>query len=466
MNSELFTTYNNSSILDEYDTTKTKKIDEVLASIPQPDLTKFNFAPNPKSKLFKIKKLFVGLGISLLILCMGLVCFMMPLVSGATEILPIDPNPSNEKLTITSKRSSFYATYNNKTYYSNNQNGVWALDLGKVSGKDKLKVGTYIDFGLFKINSTKTEEFWFNRNYEVSTVTTDIKKYFNTSKGQYHINISSPEKYFKITNSDKTIYETGSNTNQCKSNQEKNVTVITCNYEFVNDKKNNSFDISIQDEYGNTKSMGPINSELVPVNDFGCSSKSIYLVPKITCLGNKNGKIVINSTQIIDYIANQKIELPIPIQEGDNKISLKMIDQHDFETAINLEFLYDKIPLNVSIKSNDEAIEVTTNKDNTTVDLKLSLNFSNIITGKINTKDISSKVKLTNTTLNKSEQTTIMNNEIVLTNEEFNSSKLLEVYKNGTATFSFEDSRGKTDSKTCSVNIKETNKKNILRLKC
>jgi hypothetical protein len=467
MNTDLNTTYNQTSILDEYEVNTSKKIDEVLAAIPQPDITKFNFAPNPKTKQKQnLKRLFIGLGSSLLILCLGLGFFMMPLISGATEILPINPNPSNEKLTVTSKRSSFYVMYNNKTYYSNNQNGVWTLDLGKITGNDKLKVGTYIDFGLFKINSSKTEEFSFNRNYEVSTITSDIKKYFNISKGEFKIIINSPEKYFKVTNMDKAIYETGANNNQCKNKVDNSITILSCAYDFGPEKKNISYDIKVQDEFGNIKAIDPVVAQLVDVNDFTCNTKSIYSISKITCSGNKNGKIVINSTQIIDYIANKKIELPIPIQEGDNKVSLKMIDEHGFETVVNLEFLFDKTPLTVAISSDDETVDVTSNKDSTNVTVKVNVNFANIITGRINTKDFSSRVKLNNTNINKGQATQIMENEISITNEELINYKGLEKFKNGTATFNFEDVRGKTDTKTCDIYAKEVGKKSVLKLKC
>jgi hypothetical protein len=466
MNTELYTTYNNTPILDEYENQNIKKIDEVLASIPQPDLTKFNFAPTPSSKKFKIQKLFIGLGTSLLIFCLCLGFFMMPLISGATEILPINPNPSNEKLTVTSKRSSFFVQYDNKTYYSLNQNGVWTLDLGKISGNNKLKVGTYIDFGLFKINSSKTEEFGFNRNYEVSNVTTDVNKYYNISKGEFNININSPEKYFKITNADKIIYETGANKNDCRSKIENTKTMFTCAYEFGMDKKDLNFDLKIQDEFGNIKQLEPIVAQLVPVNDFSCNTKSIYANAKISCIGNKNGQIVVNNTQIVQYQANKKIDLPVPIQEGDNKVSLKMVDEHGFENSINLEFLFDKTPLNVAIKSDEDSVNVTSNKDNTSIEVKVVVNYANILTGKIRMKDFSDRLKLNTTIVNKGVETNIISNEISITKEEFNTIRNLETIKDGTATFVFEDSRGKTDSKTCDVNPKELNKKYYLKLKC
>jgi hypothetical protein len=466
MKSELSTTYNPTPILDEYDNHNIKKIDEVLAAIPQSEFTKFNFAPTTKTDKPNIQKLFISLGTSLLILCLCLGFFMMPLISGATEILPINPNPSNEKLTVTSKRSSFFVQYNNNIYYSVNQNGVWTLDLGKITGNDKLKVGTYIDFGLFKLNSSKTEEFSFNRNYEVSNITTDIKKYMNMAKGEYNLNINSPEKYFKVTNGDKIVYETGENQNVCKSKIENKATILTCGYDFGVDKKELNFDLKIQDEFGNIKAIDPIKSVLVPVNDFSCNTKSIYSTSKISCLGNKNGKIIINNSQIVEYIANKKMDLPIPIQEGDNKIALKMVDEHGFENTINLEFLFDKTPLNIAIKTDEDNVIINSNKDNTTIDVKASIDIANIITGKRRAKDITDRIKLVTTTANKAIDTIIINSEIKISKEEYFNLKALEKFKEGSIIFDFEDSRGKTSSKTCELKPQEIDKKYLLKVIC
>ena len=467
MNNELNTTYNKLPIMDEYQEVSNKKIDEVLGSFPQPNIEKFNFAPNPKAKKNQfIKKTFLTLASCLLILSLGLAFFMMPLISGATEILPINPNPSNEKLTVTSKRSSFFVNYNNKTYYSTNQNGVHTLDLGKITGNDKIKVGTFIDFGFFKLNSSKTEEFPFNRNYEINTVTTTLKKYFNIAKGDYKITINSPEKYFRVTNGEATIYETGANKNLCKSEEKEKITTLSCQYDFGEEKKNINYNLKVQDEFGNIKELEAVVAELVPVNDFNCNTKSIYSLSKVTCVGNKNGKVIINSGESIDYVANKKIDLPIAIKEGDNKVSIKMIDEHGFENSLNLDFIFDNTPLKVAITSDEDSITATSNKDNTNIEVNLTLNYANIITGKKSSKDFSSKVKLTNSSIPNSIPTKIMDNSIILTSEEFGKIKLLDVYKSGTATIKFEDQRGKTDTKTCEVDAKESNKKFILKLDC
>jgi hypothetical protein len=445
-----------------------KNIDEVLATIERPELTKFNFTQSEQAKnLNNLKKYITWFCLSFSIFAIGTFIFILPVFSGSAEILPVNSNPSNEKLSITSKRSPFFAQYNNEYYYSENKNGVWTLDLSQVVGKHKIKIGTYIDTGLFKIHSSKTEEYEVNRNYITPDISSKINQYYNISKGEFTININAVENYLRLSNDNQTLYETGGNENKCKSqNNSSNATILTCEFDFGKDQKELTYNLKVQDEYGNVKELPTQVAKLVPVNDFACDYSAIYITEKVNCIGSKSGKIIIND-QEMPYSAKKRIDLPVPIVDGSNKIAFKMIDEHNFENAINLEFLYDKTPLKVRLASLPEGIIATSNKENTTVEVEVKSTYINLFNNKTVTKDLTNKFPLLKSTIiNEGIPTTILNSEVLISGEEYANYRTYESFQSGSMNLTFKDLRGRVDTVQCTINPKEIAKKYYLKVSC
>jgi hypothetical protein len=443
---------NNIVISNEYDDIdllqKKKSLDELISSInDQEKISKFNFAQSQNTKnLNLIKKYMTWFVLSVFIFVVGTIIFAMPLFTGNAEILPINPNPSNEVLSITSRRSSFYVNYNNQYFYANNINGVWTIELPQITGKANLKIGNFVDFGGFKINSSHTQSIDVDRNFKPAEFKTNLKKY-----------------YKKLTNTDKVLYETNGNNNICEKSKEVQYQ-LKCNTFFDNESKTKLFDLKLQDSYGNISTLQPKTVAQVPVNDFTCDLNKIYTLSKVYCNGSKDGKVFVNNKEI-NYNAKSNLELPIILKDGQNKYEIKMIDNHDFESKVNLDFMFDKTPLNVALDTKDKQVIATSNKDLTKVSAEINVNYINILSSKVITKDWSSKFNLTKEQIS-NEATPIMNSEITISKDEFVNPKNTEMFQSGSVTFSFQDFRGKTYTKACIMTPKEEGKKYVIKLGC
>jgi hypothetical protein len=424
-----------------------ESIDEVLASVSTPKANKFNYSPittKKESKLFS-RLLLIGF----CIICIGSIA-VLPSFVGKADIVPITSTASNEKLAITSKKSAFFVKHSNNYYYSNNINGVWTLDLGFITGKTNIEIGNYLNIGGFKIHSSKTENFELNRNYEIAEISTTLKKYITSKSAQFDININGKEAYFKIVNSDKTLYETNANNNSCTSKYESK-TVITCPYinqtEKETDIQNN---LTILDEYGNSKKLEPIVTEIVPSNDFYCDISSIYYNSKVYCYGSKNGKIKIGDQQPIDYIGGVRVALPINLQDGQNKHNIVMTDIHDLETEVKLDFNYDSTPLDIKFVNSDN-IAANSNRKIVSIQYVLTGKYSVIVTGRRFDRDLSKNLKILTTQLPSGVSSSILDSKIPLTYEEVRSIKNLDQLLSAELSILFTDVNGKTLSHNCTT---------------
>jgi hypothetical protein len=426
-----------------------ESIDEVLASVSvsNPKASKFNYSPvSTKKKSKFLKRLIL---ISFCVLCIGSIV-VLPSFVGKADIVPITSTASNEKLAITSKKSAFFAKHNNNYYYANNQNGVWTLDLGFITGKTNIEIGNYINLGGFKIHSSKTENFELNRNYEIAEVTTTLKKYITSKSAQFDININSKETYFKVLNNDKVLYETNSNSNSCTSKYDSK-TIITCPY--INQTETETTiqnNLTILDEYGNSKKIDPVVTEVVLANDFYCDISSIYYNSKVYCYGSKNGKIKIGNQESIDYIGGVRVALPINLQDGQNKHNIVMTDIHDLEVEVKLDFNYDSTPLDIKFVNSD-TISANSNRKIVSIQYVLTGKYSVIVTGRKFDRDLSKNLKIIATQLPNGVTSSILDSKIPLTYEEVRSIKNLDQLLSAELSIIFTDVNGKTLSHNCTT---------------
>jgi hypothetical protein len=445
----------NQNKISNSDTLRYDSIDDLIASVTPTNNTpnKFNYAT---IKQRNKSKLMIGLLLIMLSIVGLSSLIVLPSFVGKADILPITSSASNEKLAITSKKSSFFVKHQDNYYYSDNKNGVWSINLGFITGKTNIEVGNYLNLGSVKIHSTSTEKFELNRNYEVAPLTSNLKKYITSNKEEFEINIDAKESFFKIFNDDKVIYETNSSNNICSSKSDTKTT-ITCLY--INQPytdqiiKNN---ISIQDEFGNTKKLESINSEIVPINDFYCDLTSVYYSSKVYCYGSKSGRISIADQESIEYKGGVRVALPINIQDGQNKHDIVMTDIHNLESVIKLDFLYDSTPLDVKFTSSD-AISINSNRNLASIQYTLTGNYSVMVTGRKFDKDLSSKLKVLSNQATKSTLTPILDSKVLLSYEEVKSIKNFDQLSSAVLDILVTDTNGRTFTKSCTTKGMEDN---------
>ncbi len=437
-----------------------KTIDDVMASVGKPTINKFDYIKKESNTKSRLVIGVIAIISSALLLSLIVI---LPSFVGKAEILPVTSTPSNERLAITSKNSAFFVKHQDKYYYSQNNNGIWSLDLGFITGQTQIEIGNFIDIGSFKIHSAKTEKIDINRNYTIASIEAKLKKFIPSKTSEFTIDINSKESYFKVLNNEKTIYETNSSNNICKSRFE-DKTIITCPYNNIEEATTIQNALTIQDEYGNSKSLEAVTSEIVPANDFYCDTSSIYIYSKIYCYGFKDGKIKLPSGEILDYIGKTRIILPVETVDGENNIDFVMTDIHELESVVKLNFNYDKAPLNVKI-TNGEKLTANSNKEIVSIQYTLTGNYSVLVTGRKFDKDLTSKLTILSTTANRNQETNILNSNIALNYEEVRSIKNFDQLNSAVLDIVFTDINGRTVSKTCATRGYEENGY-ILKVTC
>lgn len=378
-----------------------------LGHVEIPKLPKFDFAANQieaKSKF--VTNLLLRSGVFIICMVVSAIFLVLPLISQGADVVPINPNPSNEQLTVTSVKSPFYLLHNGSIFYSTNNNGTHTLNLGQSVTTGEVEIGTYLDLGFTKINSTNRSKYTINRNFTSPTFKTNLNQYQDRKTGEYELTLNSSPDYLRVYNNEVLIYETKGSNNLCKFKFE--TKVITCPYDYQKSQTLN-YSLRTSDKFGNFSPTFTIQTAIVPTNDFSCEILKSN-APKISCYGSKPGIIELNS-QSIDYKAFTRVILPIPLSNGPNKITTKMTDIHGIVVPIDLNYDFDQSQLVVNLKTSNSAIVATSSKNISSIVARLSLK-QTANSQSTSDLELSKEVTILNSTIAKGASTEIITNSI------------------------------------------------------
>ena len=420
-----------------------KSIDDVIASVNETPINKFNYTVTTKPK----KKLkFISFLSVLSILSLLLVGLFIPGFVGKADYLPIITQPSNEKLLVTSKSNPFVVKHKGKYYYATKNNGIWEQDLSFIIGPSEIEIGTFTDLGFIKLNAIKMEKVEVNRSYSIKDVTLDISKYITSPQSEFRLKIASNEKYFKVTNNNKVIYETNSKSNQCNLKYDQ-VSTISCPYTEVKNAEVVNSKITITDEYSNTKTFDEIKSEIVDANDFYCDPNLLNIIGRIYCYGTKNGDISIDGEAPIKYTAYTRFYIP---KNKTNKIVVTMKDIHDIEVIANLNLGAAVLPLKVNITTTDK-VNINPTRTIQAITYKLTGNYTKSDKTML-IKDLSSNIKLRSYTATKNLITPIFQTQFQLPSNIVLDPKTSDTLTKMSLEINLTDELGAVETKTCAVN--------------
>jgi hypothetical protein len=430
---------------DLFPNTPKKQTKIEIAGEVMPKLPKFNFtASQEDNKSKQVTKALLRSGIFIMCIAASSIFLVLPLISQGADIVPINSNPSNEQLSITSLKSPFYLTYNNNIFYSTNNKGVHTLNLGQSITTGEVEIGTYLDLGFTKINSSKKNKYSINRSFTAPTFTTNLNQYQDRKTGDYDLVLSTNPDFIRLYNNEALIYETNSSNNICKLKSE--TKTIKCPYDYLKLDTLN-YSLRTSDKYGNFSPTFKLQTSIVPVNDFSCEILRSN-TPKISCYGSKPGIIELDS-QSTEYKAYTRVILPYTLSTGANKIKAKMTDIHNIVVPINLNFDFDQSPLTVILKTSNQTVTATPSKNISSIIARLTLkqtanNQSNSDT------DLSREVSLLTTNITKSTPTDILTNYINLPK----SSITFPRFKLSNLELEFQDESANILIKQCSSDIK------------
>ncbi|MGL4758396.1 MAG: hypothetical protein ACRCXZ_03610, partial [Patescibacteria group bacterium] len=223
--------------------------------------------------------------------------------------------------------------------------------------------------------------------------------------------------------------------------------------------------LKLYDQYGNTKDFDEIKTELVPINDFACDTTNIYFTLRVACYGTKDGEVRISNQTPKVYKAGTRFLAPIDLVDGNNKIEMTMVDTHDIENKINLDFDFVKLPLAALLKTDSDFVEINPNRGLNTISYTLTAKYQTEDKVMLN-KDLTNKLSILSSSAEKNRNTKILNSKIELEYSEVKNKKSKEELKSAILSINYSDDLGRSQTKNCETIGKEESNKYYLYIKC
>jgi hypothetical protein len=242
---------------------------------------------------------------------------------------------SNKNIIFESKASSFWVEVNSLKTYSTYKDGVNIINFGRLSGKNTFNYGGYIDFGIYKLESSKNKKIDIEREYIASNALVDIKRYYPKEKTESHFYTVKVEntKEFVLENDYEVLFDSTKNGNKCIKDNEN----IKCPLTFASDTA--KLNLFLDDKKGNKVNIADnVLTSLIPITDFKCEYKDISITSNLSCRANKRSKVtLINSNYTISMNPNENYNFPYKFTDGKNQIMFKILDDFGFESNYQLE---------------------------------------------------------------------------------------------------------------------------------
>ena len=303
----------------------------------------FTITPTPKKLIEKLKLPIIFL---LSIVILGGIAFTTASYASPMVSINTEAKLSNEPVSFSVKGTPFFVKYNNKTEYSKLVNGVYTINLGNIEGENQFAIGSYFDLGITKIHGNKTKLLTLKRDYTAPKATLSIDPIYSSKVIEYKINVDQAEKDFAITNGEETIFNTDGSAKKCTT-KEKNI--LNCTLDF-GDKKETILDLKIVDTLGNSAQLSKDTIKLVEPNIFECNKDFVENEGKLSCKSSKASNITYNG-KTIDMPANVDTIINDNIENGTQKIEIKIIDSDKLKSEFNTEYSVDKDKLTIDMWS-------------------------------------------------------------------------------------------------------------------
>jgi hypothetical protein len=297
--------------------------DEVIIEVEsKPKQIKPDYLSQAKL-IFKNKLIFIPI-LFCLIFILALYNTKMPFV----ELEPL--KLSNQDIVLKSKNHQFFAKIN-KSFQSQNIEGVYTVNLGKIEGDNKVIVGGILDLGFIKLNGLNTKEFNVKRDYSPVDYKTDLAKYYDTLKPTIKFKFLGEEKDFKLFINNELLYGGDLKDPKCDLVGES----LACKIDFGSEKSKD-LEFKIIDKAGNINISDKQTIEFVNAIDFNCDKKYLEIEGKIKCISNTEG---ILKYKEVDYVLNKDKEFVIPmvLDDGKTNIELSFVSALSFKKDIVIE---------------------------------------------------------------------------------------------------------------------------------
>jgi hypothetical protein len=276
---------------------------------------------------------FVGLGFLIAVTIIG-VGFLIPIPTFSF----VEDIKTNQPLLFESHKK-FWVEVDGKKTYSTNVGELQKINLGKLEGKKKYKFGGYIDLGLFKLESNKSQSYNLDRDYSSIETAFEVKRYITKDEPNknYVVRIAGRDQ-FVLEDNNGEVYDSNKTSNKCVLTVSTNSTkVLSCPITFINDQA--AITVFVKDKIGNKIQLATNEMvSIVPNVNLDCNLDSLITNSIIKCKSNKlaTGNVVGNSTNY-QFKPYQEVIVKVDLVDGKNNIKINLKDEHELSSVYELK---------------------------------------------------------------------------------------------------------------------------------
>jgi hypothetical protein len=299
--------------------------------------------PKKKSRLQNLftKKLILPILTFLIISIVGIAA----LYSIQTPSIATDSfKPSNQDGVIKSKKP-FYTILNGINTHSQDINGEHIINVGKIEGDNKIKIGGLAKLGPITIEGINTQQLNMVRDYTPITLNTPINKFYESKEASISIDIPTTESNYSVYFNNNLYFDSSNPNTNCSLNNKS----LTCYINFGTDNSK-PIKIELSDKVGNRSTVFENTIELIKPAQLKCDKKQLESEGKIKCLPDFDGDITIKGV-VIAVKSGVEFEFPDTLNDGQQKLEYKITTSKGIKKELLEEYTVNKQLLDIKFST-------------------------------------------------------------------------------------------------------------------
>jgi hypothetical protein len=252
--------------------------------------------------------------------------------------------PSNQDGILKSKKP-FYTILNGVNTHSQEVNGDYIVNIGKVEGDNKVKIGGLAKIGPVTIESLSTQQYNILRDYTPISINTPINKYYESKDAVINIDIPTTETDYSLFLNNTLYFESNNPNSNCSIINKS----LNCNVSFGTDNSK-PIKLELVDKVGNKSTIFENNIELVKTSTVKCDKKQIETEGKLKCVPDYDGEVSIKGVNI--QVKNGvEFEYPEVLNDGQQKLEFKIVTSKGIKKEISEDYTVNKQLLDIKFST-------------------------------------------------------------------------------------------------------------------